>query len=283
MIRRSAWSATPCGRTTIRASPDRQRRTGVPPQGHRPVRPRRLRPAGLADPRQHDGQPPARVVPVHERGVRRRPRSPGAGRHVRHVQLLPPAVARRQLGWMLQTAFGRRRSSRATDLHDRSGQPSSRAGVSLVGGRPPGADGRWARRPPDAACPPPTTGRSSTSAARALPAHYLVALAVILAVRAAAVVLGRAGRARIRSPLQPPLLRPRHRVPAARDAEPRHVRPAVRVDVAGERPRVLRDPRQRPAGARASARFSLRQDRGMLYAALFVAIGVACCIPPAAS
>ena len=76
--------------------------------------------------------------------------------------------------------------------------------------------------------------------------------------------------------LQPALLRPRHRVPAARDEEPRVVQPAVRDDLARQRARVLRDPGQRPAGdpgehcgfkpaePRADVRRSLRRHRGRL-------------------
>ena len=53
-----------------------RRRPGVPAQHRRAVRPRHLRPAGLADARQHDREHPPRVVPVHERGVRVGPRPP---------------------------------------------------------------------------------------------------------------------------------------------------------------------------------------------------------------
>ncbi len=49
-------------------------------------------------------------------------------------------------------------------------------------------------------------------------------------------------------PLQPAFLRPRHRVPAARDEEPRVVQPAVRDDLGRQRAGVLRDPGQRAAG-----------------------------------
>ena len=49
-------------------------------------------------------------------------------------------------------------------------------------------------------------------------------------------------------PVQPALLRARHRVPAARDEEPRVVQPAVRHDLGRQRAGVLRDPRERAAG-----------------------------------
>ena len=52
--------------------------------------------------------------------------------------------------------------------------------------------------------------------------------------------------------LQPALLRPRRRLPAPRDEEPRDLQPAVRNDVARQCPRVLRRARERPAGHRSS-------------------------------
>ena len=50
--------------------PPRQRRPGVPARHRQAVRPGHLRPARLADARQHDREHPARVVPVHRAGVR---------------------------------------------------------------------------------------------------------------------------------------------------------------------------------------------------------------------
>ncbi len=71
----------------------RRRRPGLPSQLEREVRPHRLRPARLADPRQLDGESPSRVVPLHDPGLHRRPGSPGARRHLRDLQLLSRAVA----------------------------------------------------------------------------------------------------------------------------------------------------------------------------------------------
>ncbi|HXG26919.1 MAG TPA: hypothetical protein VNL94_08750 [Candidatus Binatia bacterium] len=53
----------------------------------------------------------------------------------------------------------------------------------------------------------------------------------------------RARRRHAGPPLQPALLRARHRVPAARDAVAGQLRAAVRLDVAGQRAGLLRDPR----------------------------------------
>ena len=56
---------------------NRRRRSRVPPAQRRPLRPRGVRPSRLAHPGEHVGEPAARVVPVHRRGVPRGPRSPG--------------------------------------------------------------------------------------------------------------------------------------------------------------------------------------------------------------
>ena len=54
----------------------RQRRAGVPAHHRREIRPRDLRPARFADAGQPAVEHPARVVPVHGRGIRKRPRPP---------------------------------------------------------------------------------------------------------------------------------------------------------------------------------------------------------------
>ena len=73
--------------------------------------------------------------------------------------------------------------------------------------------------------------------------------------------------------LQPPFLRARRRVPAARDAEPRHVQPAVRHDVDRQRARVLRDPRDRAGRDRGERKLQPRQPvpfyAGLLASLLF--------------
>ena len=110
--------------------------------------------------------------------------------------------------------------------------------------------------------------------------HYLAAPGVRARCSRSSASLGaaRVDAAR-RPPVQPALLRARHRVPAARDAEPGQLQPAVRDDVARQRPGVLRDPRQRAAGDPRQRPAPSRRP-APLYAALLLSLLVACALPP---
>ena len=148
----------------------------------------------------------------------------------------PDRAARRVGAGDPRRRAGRRRARRwpAARRHRRSRAQRRRAGP----------DGRR-----------PTTGRSCTSGRRhraVLPRRPGVR-ARVRAVRRAG---RRAGHGHADPPVQPALLRARRRVPAARDAEPRHLQPPVRDDLDRQRAGVLRDPRERPA-----------RDRGQRVAA----------------
>ena len=78
--------------------------------------------------------------------------------------------------------------------------------------------------------------------------YYLVALAIILAFAAARGARCGAGDGHADPALQPALLRPRHGLPAARDAQPGQLQPALRHDLDRQRPGLLRHPGQRPGG-----------------------------------
>ena len=182
----------------------------------------------------------------------RGPRPPRPRRDVRHVQPVSRAVAGHQA-----RHDARRRLRRADRL------------VRLVGpsdGDPRGRSGRGrARRRPAARRPGRRRPRRSATPAP-VPGHRRLAVPVpadrehraVLPCRARIPADLRPGRgARRRTgdedaapPVQPALLRARDRVPAARDQEPRLVQPAVRHDLGGQRPGLLRHPRQRPAGHR---------------------------------
>ena len=95
----------------------------------------------------------------------------------------------------------------------------------------------------------------------------------------AIVLLGALHRGRARGarhghhhpPVQPALLRPRRGVPAARDAQPGQLQPAVRHDLAGQRAGVLRrSSRSVLLAIFINCRFPIRRPT-LLYALLFVA------------
>ena len=111
----------------------------------------------------------------------------------------------------------------------------------------------------------PTTGRSSTCAPRSSSRYYLGALGFVLRAGAPGGRLRRSTDRHDHPPLQPPLLRPGRGVPAAGDAQPGELQPAVRDDLAGQRAGLLRHPRQRPAGDPHQPRWHLRRP-SLLYA-----------------
>ena len=79
--------------------------------------------------------------------------------------------------------------------------------------------------------------------------HYLVALGVVL-LWALARRPGADAQRDLLPPVQPALLRPGRGVPAARDAQPRDVQPAVRLDLGRQLARLLRDTGVGPGGDR---------------------------------
>ena len=174
------------------------------------------------------------------------------GRHLRALQLLPRAVAgRRSSSACSRTPSARHRWSRTYA----NVQAALAAGPARRRARRRRAAGRRRRRgarpwPSRSRRRPPTTGRSCTCATpirRALlPASPWPSSCCFAAAR------GRRRGARATSTphpaLQPALLRPGHRLPAARDAQPGQLQPALRHDLAGQRAGLLRHPGQRPGG-----------------------------------
>ncbi len=75
--------------------------------------------------------------------------------------------------------------------------------------------------------------------------YYIVALAIILLGALIAVGLAARVTGHQLPAVQPPLLRPGHRIPAAGDPQPGQLQPAVRDHLAGQRIRLLRRARQR--------------------------------------
>ena len=225
-----------------------ERRPRLPAQHGQEVRPRHLRAAGLADPRQHDRQHPARVVPVHGAVVRIRPRSPLVDGRVRPLQLLPRGVA----------DLEDRRDARR-DLCEPAHRPAVRRAQGHLRGR---AAHRLAQRRA-AACQhgrqgahrwrPGPEGRHGRLAIP-LPAHPVHRAAlprgprVRLPHRAAGRPWRGAGRRHVRAPVQPALLRAGDGVPPAGDALARELLAAVRLHVACQRTRLLRDSCFRAAG-----------------------------------
>ena len=201
----------------------RQRRPGVPQRDDREIRPGHLRPDRLADPGQLGRQRPARVVPVHRAGVRRRPGPPRAGRRVRRSTTTTASrgwspSSDSMLGDRLRCTTGWSGSSAAS----RPSSPPARRSTRSAGGPPPGdrVDAVPERRPADAAAghrrlavPVPADGDDRAVLPRRARVHPA---------RSPHRRPGRgSGDGDADPPLQPALLRARHRVPAARDEEPR--------------------------------------------------------------
>ena len=142
-----------------------ERRPRLPAPHRQAIRPRHLRPARLADPGQHVGEPPARVVPVHGRGVRERARPP-ARRTASSSSTTTTARhwLPQKLGGMLQDAFGlppivRTRTAR------RAATLAVGPTIAALDGRAPPGDADRPDRPDGCAhSRRPTTGRSSTCA-----------------------------------------------------------------------------------------------------------------------
>ena len=111
--------------------------------------------------------------------------------------------------------------------------------------------------------------------------YYLGALAIIIAF--AVLLVGRAAAAQrhLAATVQPALLRPGHRLPAARDQEPRDLQPAVRDDLDRECPGLLRGARQRPGGDRRQPARPIPQPGPACTSGLFGTIGLAVLLPPA--
>ena len=257
-----------------------QRRPRVPPRDRQEVRPDRLRPDRLADARHVDRQRPARVVPVHRAGAPERAGPPDARPACSSctTSTASHGWSRSSTGWRptssaMEPIAPHRRSDRGGD---RRGSGRRGASASEAARRP----GRRAARRSRARRPMPATDDWPFLYLREpqVAPYYLVALAFLLGF---AVLDGRRRREgdRDRRPApQPALLRPRRRVPAARDEEPRDVQPAVRHDLARQRDGLLRDPRQRaardrgqpalPAAAAADPlRRAARRDRRRVAAA----------------
>ena len=251
----------------------RRRRPGVPSRSTDQLRPRHLRAARLADPGEHVREPPARVVPVHDRGVRVRPGSPRrpTGCSCSTTTTASRGSSRRSTGCSSDT-FGATPIVRHVDGDRRTPRrspPDPRSMRSPAGRRPatsstrhrPTATPRRATddwpflylREPGMPPPLPRRSRAHRRAGRCCSS-------------AAAAQLERHAA----PPLQPALLRARDRVPPARDAQPRDVQPAVRLDVARQRARVLRHSRQRPAGDPRQRAASGSATPRLLYAALLV-------------
>ncbi len=110
----------------------RQRWPRLPAQQRQEVRPDHLRPARLADAGQPAVEHPARVVPVHRRGVPQRPRPPQRRRDLRPLQLLPRRVAGEQAG---HDARGRVRSRAAGQRVRRAQGRAGRRSAGRVAAR----------------------------------------------------------------------------------------------------------------------------------------------------